>query len=304
MKKIAILLLCFVLAISFSACGNKDNKDDEKEQTEEVQVDDEAVEETEEESNTEDVSDVIENEEIDHASQLDISDGNYSDFQTALSTFVTDYLNTKTPSIDALDASEAASTASLELLGLYLVDLSVVEVPMYDALDLTGAGGDKITGNLMLSGFEATKEKDGDKIKFGYTHTYEEAEFGNEAGDVMKSEGFLDTKKKVLVIENTRIRGGELSSKTVMEVARLKDDSFIMQNIHYDSAAAASGQSCVFLAATTDSMNAILANGDPVVDFSYSSFVDSSDVTVEEMAQNYTPYITVKINGAEVSIEK
>lgn len=298
MKKIAVLLLCLILALSFSACGNKSNKDDdEKDKTENVL-------DNEDSKDDEDTDEEDFNEEQNSYSNLDISDGDYSDFQTALSTFVTDYLNTKTPSIDALDDSEEASTAALELLGLYMVDLTVVEVPMYDALDLTGSGGNKVTGNLMLSGFEATKEKDGDKIRFGYTHKYEEAEFGNEAGDVITSSGFLDTKKKVLVMESKRLRTGQLSSKTIMEIARLDDDSFAMQNIHYDETTMAKGQSCIFLTATTNSMTAILADGEPVVDFGYTSLMDKANVTAEEMARGYTPSMTVKVDGSEVTIEK
>lgn len=300
MKRIAILLLILMLALSFSACGNKSNKeDDDKDKTEDVQDN----EDSEDEEAEDDADEEAEDEEDNTTSDLEISDGDYSDFQTALSTFVTDYLNTKTPSIDALDASEEASAAALELLGLYMVDLTVVEVPMYDALDLTGSGGDKVTGNLMLSGFEATKEKDGNLIRFGYTHKYEEAEFGNEAGDVITSDGFLDTKKKVLVMESKRLRAGQLSSKTVMEIARLDDDSFVMQNIHYDETTMAEGQSCVFLTATTNSLNAILANGEPVVDFEYSSLIDKADVTAEDMASGYTPTMTVNVNGSEVTIE-
>lgn len=300
MKKFAVLLLCFMLALSFSGCGKKSDIDDEKDKTEDIQED----ETSEEDKDSQEDEDIEEEDSVEVSSALEISNGDYSDFQTALSTFITDYLNTKAPSMESLDTSEEASAASLELLGLYLVDMSIVEVPMFDALDLTGSGGDKITGNLMLSGFEATKEKDGDKIRFGYTHTYEEAEYGNEAGDIIKTEGLLDTSKKVLVMESTRIRGGQLGAKTVMEIARLKDDSFNMQNLHYDSSSMSQGQSCVFLTTTTDSLTAILGEGEPVVDFEYVSLMDKADVTTEEMAQGYTQSMTVRINGSEVSIEK
>ncbi|PKM95475.1 MAG: hypothetical protein CVU84_05255 [Firmicutes bacterium HGW-Firmicutes-1] len=297
MKKLALLLLCMILVLSFSSCNKdkaKDKDSDEEDRVEENQDDDE---ESEDENQDDD-----DDESEDSSSSLSISKGDY-DFKTGLSTFITDYLNTKTPTIDLIDESEQPDAVIWDIMGLYTADLTIMEIPAYDALDLTGSKDKKVTGNLMFSGFEATKELDGDKIKFGYTNTYEEDGFGSLKGDTVTSTGYLDTKKNILVSEDTTTREGNLISKTVMEIARLKHGTFLVQHITYNSETSSDGQSCLFLRSTTDSLTAIIASGEPVVDFNYTSLFDHGDVSAEDLAKDFTTALTIKVADGEVTYE-
>jgi hypothetical protein len=228
--------------------------------------------------------------------------GNYKDFETALSDFITDYADTKKILTDTIEKSPDKDKYAMDALGIYTADLALVEISMYDAISLDK--GPRVTGKLALSGFDAYKEQNGDIIKFGSSHTFDKEQGGFKSGDKINTTGSLDTARNFLTVETITEIGGGKTARTVAEVCRLPDGTFTMQSIYCDTKMAKNTRSIVIMNFNADKFTAVLAEGDKTLDFQYKSIADAGNLSPEEMAGEYKTTMVVKVENGKATFAK
>jgi predicted small lipoprotein YifL len=290
MKKLASLMFCIIFLLSLTACGSSKDKVTSSNSTE--------VKQTSTIENTG-------NEESQTNSSTTETSGDYSDFKTGLSTFITDYIDVKEPSYNAIDKSPEKDKFIFELLGIYTPDLIIAQVPMYDALNPL-SNGSKVTGKLMLSSIEAYKEKEGDKIKFGSEHTYDKDQGANKNGDKVSTTGYLDTVKNFLMIENKTESKGKVISRSVFEILRLPDATYKMQMFSCNIENSSKIMNETFLSFHKNRYNCILAQSEKNVEFTYKSLgnAGNGELSVEEMSKDYNATFQATVNNGKVVFEK
>lgn len=316
MKKILVLLFCFVIASSMTSCGlqkaidqadkmsNRDSDNSKEVDSQDVETvsDKEAINYL----NNDDHDDIISADDSSSDTFITTSiSEDFTQFQSAMSNFITAYTNTKQPFSDSISSAPEYDNYIFDLLDFFMVDMSIVSVPLYDALDITGTGGNKITGELMLSGYEGTKEKDGNLIRFGYSHTFEEDWGANLAGDLTQESGYFDTTKNFLFLENTTESGSSLIQRSVLELSRLSDGTFILQSHSYDSRRAANGVSSTFMKFDTKSLTSYSASKDSNETFTFQTLEESGDLSLEDLSKGFTTNFVIDVeNGTATFTSK
>lgn len=278
MKRITVFILCIVLVLMLSACGK--GRDTAKSDSQSP-----ASKQT---SATEGTAKT--------------TGGSYKDFKTALSTFITDYTDTKKPLLDIVEKSPDKDKYAIDSLGMYTADLALVEVSLYDAISLDN--GPRVTGKLMLSGYDAYKEQSGDIIKFGSSHTYDEDQGGFKPGDKVSTSGSFDTARNFLTIETITEKDGEKATRSVAEVYRLPDGTFTMQNIYCVAKNVNNTRSIVFMNFNANKYTAVIAEGAATLDFQYQSLANAGNKSPEEMAKEYKTNMVVKVENGNVTFDK
>lgn len=289
MKKLVLSVLFLSIILIFSSCGNSQK----------------AVN-TSSENSGKTVTATASPDNVTNTSEpvsQPIGSGNYTDFKTALSSFITDYINTKKPNFDIIDKSPDKNALLFDLLGLYSADLSIVEVPMYDAINPT-SNGPRVEGKLMLSGYDAFKEKNGAIIKCGSSYTFDKDQGNNQKNDKITTVGSFDTSKQFLSLETILVRAGKKITRTIMEVSKHQDGSYSMQNITYNSRSTGSPSESVFLNFTNKSLSGIIATGDKNVDFNYKSMNGLDSVSLEDISNGYKASLTLKVDDSKFSYMK
>ena len=112
---------------------------------------------------------------------------------TELSTFMSNYIDAKTKVWDEMskDMEKNDNTAfSMSTLGFVFMDLIIVEIGLFDALNTKE--GDTFKGALMLSGIDAWKKVKSDVIEFGYDYVHKDDKNQNKKGDREVTTGKFD----------------------------------------------------------------------------------------------------------------
>lgn len=278
MKRITVFILCIVFVLTLSACGKgrdtakSDNQSPASQQN----------------SATE--------------GSAAATGGSYKDFKTALSAFIEDYANTKKPPLELIEKSPDNDKYQMDTFVMSTPDVALTEVAMYD--DISMDNGPRVTGKLMLSGFDAYKEQSGDIIKFGSSHTYDQDQGGFKPGDKVSTTGSFDTSRNFLTIETITEKGGEKADRFVTEVCRLSDGAFTMQSIYCVANNANKTRSIVFTSFNSNKYTSVLAQGEDKIDFQYQSLADAGNKSPEEMAKDYKTTMVVKVENGNVTFDK
>lgn len=251
-------------------------------------------------------------EEVISVEGADVGDGSFTpwdsedftQFPSAITNFTSAYTSIKDPYSDLINQSPDYDTYLFELLDFSMVDLDIVTAPLYDALDFNATGATKITGTLMLNGYEGTKEKDGDLIRFGYEHTVAEDLGLNVVGDVLKETGYFDTTNNFLTIEDTTFSGGSLVQRSVYELSLLSDGTFILQCHSYDNRSSAEGVTSTFLSVNKDQLTSYTATSAPNVDFTFQSLEGSSNISLDALSEGFITTFVIRVENGTVTLEK
>ncbi len=302
MRKLFVLLLCIFLSVSLTSCGLQKAMD----RVEEIQNDDAKEKNTQENDITE--TDNIESKPLDEEqnkeepSKEEASD--FSEFTSAISNFTTAYFDEKAPHSAILEASTEYQTHIFSVLNYLMVDLALISAPMYDALDLTGSGDTKITGQLMLSGYQGTKEKDGDLIRFGYEHTFKEESGVYLVGDTITQTGYFNMSDHFLTIEDTLMSEGSLVQRSVTELLRLSDGTFILQNHSFDTRNMAEVVNSVFNRVNQDELISYTCTSEPKLDFTFKSLSDAKDISMDDLSKGFTTTFVLKVENSKATFEE
>lgn len=167
---------------------------------------------------------------------------------------------------------------------------AIVTLSQYDYLQ----SGDNAREEGKNGDFDAVREKNGDVITFSQSMTREEDGFEPNAkkGDVVSESGTLNTATDTMTMEAKTERGGTVVSRTVSEVVRLPDGTFIAQIIDKPQAPADTRVEdrgvARFVRFTATELEIITAYFPPEVNFTYNTIVGKSDAAPESMAEGYT----------------
>lgn len=321
MKKLLFLFMLIITSLMLTSCttknddedtrkvsSNRDEDEDEDEDDDDEDEDDvDSKEDKKDKENDRDKKNKDDEEDDDDdiltsGNTTSISKGDYTDFRTALSTFISDYTTLKDPHFDIIQEDSDYGDYSLDILGILMVDLGLIEVPLYDSIDIM-SNGPKVTGKMMLTEAEGTKELDGDKIRF-YSEYVQEEEFGSgQKGDIHKSNGYLDTKKNFLLYEVTTQSGKEVVSRTVYEFIRLKNDTIIMQYFTFDSRGLGDTGSTIVFVISPDEMTVATGKIAGTIEFSYTSLTDVKEAPADEILQGDLKF-AIRVANGDAKFEK
>lgn len=199
-------------------------------------------------------------------------DGGMGVFERAVNTFETDDWDLSNVRGDFITPSGA-----------------IVTLSQYDYLQ----PGDNAREEGKNGGFDAVREKNGNVITFSQIMTREEDGFGPNAkkGDVVSESGTLNTATDIMTMEARTERGGAVIARTVSEVVRLSDGTFVAQIISKpqtpDDTRVEDRGVARFVRFTATELEIITAYFPPDVNFSYSTIVGKGDITPESMAEGY-----------------
>jgi len=207
---------------------------------------------------------------------------------TELSTFMSDYVDTKTKIWDAMSKKfdeEQNLEFAMGTLGFAFADLAIVDISLFDSL--TTLEGDTFKGKLLLTGFDSWKKVKGDIIEFGYDYTYTEDNGQNLKNDHLVSKGKLDKKNNSLVYERYVERNGQKTDRYVTEITRNSDKSYSSQsyfiNGNKDEGTTLTGYFTWFEGENIISMIAEKENQN--FDFQYESIFGKKNVKPEDMTK-------------------
>ena len=286
MKKAWILFLCFLLIMVFASCkAENENPSDQAS--------------TPTNNNTADDQKTIDhsNEEAEMVSEtIQTAPNDFTSFKDGLTYFVSAYTTAKDPYAALIDGSPESENYLFDLLGYYMLDLNLVSLPLYDALNPLN-DGTKINGSLMLTGYEGFKEKDGDLIRFGYEHMFSEEEANYEKGDIVKQLGYFDTKKNYLTFEDTVERNGKLIQRNFYEITSPKEGAFQLQNYSYDERTSLKNTNCTFLKFDKDALYYLESIKEPTTDFVYNSLEPNKDYSLDDLASGSTNTFRISIEN-------
>ncbi len=143
-----------------------------------------------------------------------------------LSNFISSYTDAKTKLWDAMTKqfdADGNTGYALSALGFAMADLALVEIPLYDGVAVNG-------GKLLLTDIPATRTDKGGTIEIGYDYTYTEDKGSSKKGDHLIAKGTFDKSGK-LSYESSTQRDGKVASRTVLEVIKNSDTSFLARII-------------------------------------------------------------------------
>lgn len=307
MKKLLVFFMCILLTVALTSCGQKNETQNSSGSDEATQTSSENNDITSGDTISDsDAADSSSNESSDNSASDSVTtpgSTDFTNFKSAISNFVSFYTNSKDPLVQIINDSEDSDTYVMSLLGFYTTDLSLAMLPFYDALDLTGTETSKVSGTLMLSGFEANKEKDGDLIRFSYNHTYDEDSGANVAGDITKETGYFDTKNNFLKYENTQESGGAIVQRNCGELSLLPDGTFISQSCSYDTRGMANGATYSIIKFTSDTLYYYEAVGEPDINFSYTTLENAGDISIDKLLNGLTPTFVIKVENGKATFE-
>jgi len=172
----------------------------------------------------------------------------------------------------------------------YLVPTAaIVNLPPYDYLE----PGDNAKETGKNGKFDAVREKNGDIITFSQTYTNEEDGFGpnDKKGDVKTYQGKLDTKNNTLEYEYIIERNGEVVSRSITEIVRLSDGSYLAQVFEipqkpYDDRMKHEGHAYL-LSCDDEKFEMIVARFEPDYNLKYKSIIGDAGASLESMADGY-----------------
>lgn len=255
---IAAILVLAILLTMLTGCGTK--KDDEK-------TTGKSVNNTE--SNPSNTS---------NSSESKIVPG------TELSTFMSEYVDTKTKIWDSMSKKfdeEQNLEFAMGTLGFAFADLAIVDISLFDSL--TTLEGDTFKGKLVLSGFDSWKKVKGDIIEFGYDYTYTDDNNQYIKNDHLVSKGKLDKKKDSLVYERYIERNGQKIERYVTEITHNKEKSYSSQMYSINEDNTLTGYFTWFEGENIISIIADKKN--EKLDFQYESIFGKKDIKPEEMSK-------------------
>lgn len=202
-----------------------------------------------------------------------------------ISVFLRDMLDYKTTLWKKIEQKYAGTDLAPEFNSINAPDYSITILPMYDTLALTGSGTNRREGQLMLSGIPAYEELNGSVLTFGYDYTYDEDTGNYKKGSVETARGELDFDKDALFYEDIVKMNGVVNARTVIEIVRLADKSFVSQ---YLFGSENQGKvTAVFSAISKNSFEALCGGKQEGADFSYQS-IRGGPTALEKMAEGFT----------------
>lgn len=288
MKKIVILVFMLVLMFTLCSCKDKekatDNKDDVKQEELDKNADDKSDSEYDLES---------EEDNDDEEFNVQISDGDYSDFRNAITLMIRDFKALKTPFMQKLTKNSRYDTYSSDLVLLYELDMFLEETLLYDTIDSKN-DGTKVTKETEY-GQTSTKELKEDMIEFYSTFI---DEYSKSYDD-----GYLDINNKLLTEVNEIEFSDGSKVKTVYELRRYEDNSFVLQyfvysvtdNVLYTNA-------CICVGA--DSMTVAISNERvDMPELVYDSLLDKPQGTAMDLME-LKPSLSVTVTKDSINFDK
>lgn len=291
MKKILLITLSIILSLTITSCGSQKNKDSE------TASDQEALDYL----NKEDNEAVVADSSSDQGTSFEFS-SDFSDYKNALTNFIGLYTSYKESINKIIEESPEAEEKAFELLSYYMIDLEIAFIPIYDTFDYTGSAN-KSSGNLMFTSYTGTKEKDGNLVRFYYDHEYTEDEGAYSTGDIVKQDGFFDTKKNILWLEGTDKSNNKLVKRNVYEMSFV-DDTFILQYHNFDERTMSKNVNSAFLKITKDSLEYFETTKEPTLDFTYKNIQPGKDIPLDSLFDGGNVDFKMLVKDGKVSFDK
>ncbi|HHY64732.1 MAG TPA: hypothetical protein GX501_06770 [Clostridiaceae bacterium] len=170
-----------------------------------------------------------------------------------------------------------------------VIYLDIVHMTMVDFISL--ADKDRETGKI--GDYDTVKERNGSKLTYTMHAVNEEDGFDptDLAGDEKTIAGELDMKNDAYMQESVIKRDGAVISRSVTEIVRLPDGSFLAQYFYVpkkpeDSRREHKG-TVYFYHCKKDKLEIIVAKFEPDFAFSYKSIVGDPGASIESMAAGY-----------------
>jgi hypothetical protein len=299
MKKIISIMLLIILVFSLTSCGKpKEIKELEKltKALSEIGTEDgenffnEIVDSIDDEEFSDDYPD----EYSDDFSDVEVSNTAGSEL-TNFYTFYNDAIAAFEGPINSWNTEDFFMFDAA--MDYYMPSIHFVSMSIYDALYFFGNEGGEY------------KEINGDIIEFGKESTMEEDGFSpnDKQGDIVVEKGILDNSAKTLYFESYTERDGQKISRGISEVAALSDGTFVVQtltkNLIYDDRLEDKGNA-YFMVFDSNKLEVIKAAFTPDVNFTYDSIIGKGKMTVEDMAQGYSPLRKMTVADGVASVEK
>lgn len=221
----------------------------------------------------------------------------------ALSNFIEEYSSTKENTWKLLEGDSLDDLKNpLILSDARVPDIKLLELKYYDFLGSTSSSlGSRVEGKLFFSGFMAFKEISGNNLNFGYDHVYEETKmYLYEKGDKVYERGTLNLDRDELEIQSFWERDGAIFEKTVLELTKIKDQSYILQYFFWKEGKNTKG---VFMDFTDSELNFIVARGETAGDLEYES-IQGTNMTAEKMSEGYTKLLAVQVKDGQVTYQE
>ena len=167
-----------------------------------------------------------------------------------------------------------------------------------------GDSANEVTGKHVLLGCNCFKKKEGERILFGYKHTFEKDRRGHLAGDISSENGSFDTSKKYLLLEDCITRNGSIYRKVTTELLLLDDGTYIMQ--HFWLHAESSKVTCTFvkLNENTKTLTAYLCEGKSSGGYTFASLSDAKDMSIDELSKDYIINFIIKAENGKATYKK
>ncbi len=209
-------------------------------------------------------------------------------FQSAVSVF-----EEATNGLEDFDAL----TTQLSVVSAYM---PVYTVAMYDLLDSADKAHEE--GTLMLSGYEAVRDKAGTEITFsGNAVLEEDSPTGAKAGDKLEESGSLNTETNTFTYLSTATRGESVVSRSAIQIC-MSGDTWVFQYIASNNPAQDERGNnlnvAVFERFNQTEQETIVATHTLPTDFTPAAI--SADSAPDQMAEGFTGTgrITVQSNEA------
>lgn len=300
MKKLLSIIFALILVLSLVSCSSKPK---EIKQLEDLAN---ALNKLSEEGADalDDIADAI--DDLDLPDDYDYDTGNNSNYDTVddvdfgegneLSEFFTMYSNALDIFEGPISDWEPSDFFLLDAALDYMVpSMKVVDMSFYDSLFIFGKDEGEykeVSGNIVKFGKDYIRAED------GYTSN-------EKQGDHVVVKAELDTSANTLVYETYIERDGELVAREVTEIVKLSDGTYMSQalskTIPMDERLEDKGNA-YFLVFNSKKLEVIKAKFEPNVNFSYSSIIGKSKLSVDEMAQGYTLIRKMTVDNGKVDL--
>lgn len=230
---------------------------------------------------------------------------------TELSTFMGDYMDAKSKAWDAMSKKfdeDQNLTFAMAALGFTFVDLSLVEIMMFDAISVLN--GTTYKGKLGLSNIDGWKKVNGNIIEFGYDYTYTEDKDKYLKGDHDVAVGAYDRKNETLTYEHYTERGGKKIFRFVTEVVKNSNKSYSSQ-IFFIGDSDKNGDGDLSLGSYLawfdgEDISCIMTENkeNDTIDFKYSSILNKKNIKPEDMVNGMKVVFKASFIGGKATFEQ